>query len=80
MSSSHILLIDDHPMFGTGLCLVLNRAMPNAGIFQAASVDEALNTTANNTVSCYMQEILKYFEIATRTEAVFAARQQALEG
>jgi hypothetical protein len=29
------------------------------------------------TVRRYMQEILKYFKIATRTEPLFAARQQA---
>lgn len=44
MSSPHILLIDDHPMFRAGLSLVLNRAMRSACIYQAASVDEALNT------------------------------------
>ena len=43
MSSPHILLIDDHPMFRAGLGMVLNRAMPNVCIYQAASVDEALN-------------------------------------
>ena len=32
------------------------------------------------TVRRHMQEILKYFEIATHTEAVFAVRQQALVG
>ena len=45
MTSSHILLIDDHPMFRAGLSMVINRTMPDAGIYQAASVDEALNNT-----------------------------------
>ena len=45
MSSPYILLIDDHPMFRAGLGMVLNKAMPNACIYQAASVDEALNIT-----------------------------------
>ena len=199
MTSSHILLIDDHPMFRAGLSMVINRTMPEADIYQAASVDEALNTAhgpmhlvlldiklngssglegiglikrqwpavpilmlsshdepettrlalargatafvskaetpekiidtiaqllrgelpqakpvvsqnnkhltrrqrevlellhqgltnkviarklavSDNTVRRHMQEILKYFEVATRAEAVFAARQQALVG
>jgi DNA-binding NarL/FixJ family response regulator len=199
MTSPHILLIDDHPMFRAGLSLVLNRELPDVRIFQAASVNEALNTSheavqlvlldiklngssglegigvikrqwpavpilmlsshdepettrlalvrgatafmskaeapetiidtitqllrgelpqakpvaspsdkrltprqrevlellhqgltnkviarkltlSDNTVRRHMQEILKYFEVATRAEAVFAARQQALVG
>lgn len=44
MPSSHIVLIDDHPMFRAGLSMVLGRAMPDAEVSQAASVDEALNT------------------------------------
>lgn len=35
---------------------------------------------SDNTVRRHMQEILKYFQVATRAEAVFAARQQALVG
>ncbi len=44
MDRSHILLIDDHAMFRAGLSLVINRAMPQAGIYQVASVSEALDT------------------------------------
>ena len=44
MHSFHILLIDDHPMFRAGLSMVINRAIPDADIHQAASVDEALST------------------------------------
>ncbi len=35
---------------------------------------------SDNTVRRHMQEILKYFKVATRAEAVLAARQQALVG
>ena len=35
---------------------------------------------SDNTVRRHMQEILKYFQVATRAEAVLAARQQALVG
>lgn len=35
---------------------------------------------SDNTVRRHMQEILKYFQVPTRAEAVFAARQQALVG
>ena len=35
---------------------------------------------SDNTVRRHMQEILKYFHVTTRAEAVFAARQQALVG
>lgn len=45
MTEFHILLIDDHPMFRAGLSMVLCRAMPDAEVSQAASVDEALNAT-----------------------------------
>lgn len=44
MHRSDILLIDDHAMFRAGLCMVINRAMPEAAIYQAASVAEALGT------------------------------------
>lgn len=35
---------------------------------------------SDNTVRRHVQDILEYFEVANRAEAVFAARQQALVG
>ena len=43
MTPSHILLIDDHPMFRAGLGMVINRMLSNIDIHQASSVDEAMN-------------------------------------
>lgn len=47
MHTPHIFLIDDHPMFRAGLGMVLNRALPQAVITQAASVEDALNATSD---------------------------------
>ena len=44
--SSSILLIDDHAMFRAGLGMVINMAMPQATVLQAASVEAALTTQA----------------------------------
>ena len=35
---------------------------------------------SDNTVRRHMQEILKFFQVASRAEAVFAARQRAMVG
>jgi DNA-binding NarL/FixJ family response regulator len=43
MSAPCILLIDDHAMFRSGLNMVINMAMPEAVVLQAASVKEALS-------------------------------------
>lgn len=46
MFSAHrILLIDDHAMFRTGLCMVLQEGLPGVQILEAASMEEALNDT-----------------------------------
>ena len=42
ISGANILLIDDHAMFRSGLNMVINMAMPQAVVQQAASVEEAL--------------------------------------
>jgi DNA-binding NarL/FixJ family response regulator len=45
MSTTQILLIDDHAMFRSGLHMVLNERFPCAEIFEAGSINEAtLNT------------------------------------
>ena len=46
MTILSILLIDDHPMFRSGLNMVINMAMPQATVLQAASVEAALGTHA----------------------------------
>ena len=40
MTAQHILLIDDHAMFRSGLNMVISMAMPLACVTQAASVEE----------------------------------------
>jgi DNA-binding NarL/FixJ family response regulator len=42
------LLIDDHAMFRAGLSMVVAMAIPEATIFEAASVNEALLTAPDN--------------------------------
>lgn len=42
ISGTNILLIDDHAMFRAGLNMVINMAMPQAAVLQAASVEAAL--------------------------------------
>jgi len=42
MSTIHILLIDDHPMFRTGLNMVLQSSIPNAQVLEAGSLEEAM--------------------------------------
>jgi DNA-binding NarL/FixJ family response regulator len=48
MNSNSILLIDDHAMFRAGLSMVVAMAIPEAAIFEAASVNEALLTAPDN--------------------------------
>jgi DNA-binding NarL/FixJ family response regulator len=42
MTTTNILLIDDHAMFRSGLRMVLNAHMVGAEVFEAASVSEAI--------------------------------------
>ena len=42
MPTIHILLIDDHPMFRTGLNMVLQSSIPNAQVQEAGSLEEAM--------------------------------------
>jgi len=45
MSTPHVLLIDDHAMFRSGLKLVISSAMAEATIHEAGSLQEALDYT-----------------------------------
>lgn len=45
MSTPHVLLIDDHAMFRSGLKLVVLSAMPEAVIHEAGSLQEAMDAT-----------------------------------
>lgn len=45
MKKTHILLIDDHAMFRTGLRMVLEINIPNMAIFEAGALNEALHDT-----------------------------------
>lgn len=46
MTVPGILLIDDHAMFRSGLNMVINMAIPQATVLQAASVEAALSAHA----------------------------------
>ena len=48
MNSHGILLIDDHAMFRAGLSMVVAMAIPEAAIYEASSVNEALLTAPDN--------------------------------
>ncbi|MDO8262271.1 MAG: response regulator transcription factor [Gallionella sp.] len=47
MTATHILIIDDHDLYRSGLRAALNASMPNAEIFEAGSIDEAMRGTAD---------------------------------
>ena len=47
MTATRILLIDDHAMFRSGLRMVLNAGMPDAEIFEAGSLNEAMQDAPN---------------------------------
>ncbi|QFY42651.1 response regulator transcription factor [Candidatus Methylospira mobilis] len=48
MITAHILLIDDHAMFRTGLSLILGSGLPEAQIIEAGSLDTAIHNTLDN--------------------------------
>jgi DNA-binding NarL/FixJ family response regulator len=47
MVAPHILLIDDHAMFRTGLRMVLSAHLPEAQVFDAGSLNEAMRGMPN---------------------------------
>ena len=64
---------DLYEQFAREVLALLNLGMSNKVIARKLVLSD-------NTVRRHMQEILKYFKVATRAEAVLAARQQALVG
>jgi DNA-binding NarL/FixJ family response regulator len=44
MDTPHLLIIDDHAMFRTGLRMVLSASMEKAGVQEAGSLEEALRS------------------------------------
>jgi DNA-binding NarL/FixJ family response regulator len=48
MSPPHVLLIDDHAMFRSGLKMVISAAMPNTVIHEAGSLQEAIDDAPDN--------------------------------
>ena len=45
MLATHILLIDDHALFRTGLCMVLRAGIADVDVIEAASLEEAMLST-----------------------------------
>lgn len=45
MTNTSILIIDDHDLYRSGLRAALSASMPNTGIFEAGSIDEAIRDT-----------------------------------
>lgn len=48
MTSTRILLIDDHVMFRAGLRMVLDRDLPDTHFFEAGALDEAIANTPDD--------------------------------
>ena len=44
MPYPHIFLIDDHPMFRSGLGMLINMALPEAKLYEASKLEEALTS------------------------------------
>jgi DNA-binding NarL/FixJ family response regulator len=47
MKKTRILLIDDHAMFRSGLRMVLNESLPDAEIIEAGTLNDAMQSAAN---------------------------------
>lgn len=48
MPSPHVLIVDDHAMFRTGLALVIRSALPQSTVFEVGGLEEALLLAAQN--------------------------------
>jgi DNA-binding NarL/FixJ family response regulator len=47
MMTTRVLLIDDHAMFRSGLHMLLNASMPDAEVFEAGTLNEAIQSAPN---------------------------------
>jgi DNA-binding NarL/FixJ family response regulator len=63
------LIIDDHPLFREALGNAVRPALPDAVIFEAMSIDDALRI-AESTVKAHVTEILRKLKLFTCNKAV----------
>ncbi len=57
ISTPHLLIIDDHALFRSGLRLVLQNGLPQARVSEAASLEEALRLQGEDAPSLLLLDI-----------------------